>query len=274
MNWHIQSGVLERYARGEIDTPQAFSIEAHVPTCEKCSAELTTFVDAARLDRIWGAITTALVVPRPGTVERVLRRLSVSDHTARLLTATPSLQLSWFLAVGAVLSLAVAAAHVSDRGYLVFLVVAPLLPLAGVAAAYGPGIDPTYEIGVAAPMRGTRLLFVRAAAVLVCTVALGAGAALLLPELDWKVAAWLLPSFGLVTASLALGTFIHPLWAAGLVSGSWVAVTMAGARAAMGPLTARQVFGEIVQVVALVVMLLALVLLAARRDHLERGEHQ
>jgi hypothetical protein len=46
---------------------------------------------------------------------------------------------------------------------LAFLTVAPLLPLAGIAMAYGPGIDPTYEIGLAAPMRSLRLLL-RAAA--------------------------------------------------------------------------------------------------------------
>jgi hypothetical protein len=123
-------------------------------------------------------------------------------------------------------------------------------------------------------MKGARLLFVRATAVLIATVALGGTAALLLPELDWRVTAWLLPSIGLVTSSLALGTVIHPLWAAGSLSALWIAGSMAGAWAALGPITARRVFGEIVQLAILAVTLLSLLILAVRRDQLERGEHQ
>ena len=46
--------------------------------------------------------------------------------------------------------------------------------------AYGPGIDPTYEIGLAAPMRGLRLLL-RAAAVVRASAVLAAAASLALP---------------------------------------------------------------------------------------------
>lgn len=34
---------------------------------------------------------------------------------------------------------------------ILFLALAPLLPLAGVALSYGPAIDPTYEMAVVSP---------------------------------------------------------------------------------------------------------------------------
>jgi ABC-2 type transport system ATP-binding protein len=91
------------------------------------------------------------------------------------------------LAVAAALTFGVAAAHQSSRGLAFFLIVAPMLPLAGVAVAFGPGVDPTYEIGLASPMRSLRLLLVRAAAVLATTAPLAAAAGLLLPVVDWAV---------------------------------------------------------------------------------------
>jgi hypothetical protein len=38
---------------------------------------------------------------------------------------------------------------------LLFLVMAALLPVAGVAAAYGPGVDPAYDVGRASPCRAS-----------------------------------------------------------------------------------------------------------------------
>ena len=79
---------------------------------------------------------------------------------------------------------------------MAFLVLAALLPLAGVAAAYGPGIDPSYEIGVAAPMSSFHLILVRASTVLASTAALAALAALTLPRVGWTAAAWIVPMSG------------------------------------------------------------------------------
>lgn len=131
---------------------------------------------------------------RPGPMERTLVRLGIADHVARLLAATPSLRLSWFAALAVALGFAVSAAYTG--AVVVFLVVAPLVPLAGVAAAYGPGVDPTYEIGLASPMRSYRLLLIRALAVLTASMGLAGAAALALPTLNWSTAAWLLPSLG------------------------------------------------------------------------------
>lgn len=274
MSWHVQADALRSYATGTIDATHQFSVEAHLLSCATCRSTLASFADRAALDRTWEEIASETVAPALGRIERLLVRLGVSDHVARLVAATPSLRGSWLLALAGVLTLAAVVANGARGGYIFFLGIAPLLPLAGIAAAYGPGVDPTYEVGIAAPMRSFRLLLIRSVAVLVSTIALGTLAALLLPGFDWRAAAWLLPSLALATASLALSTLINPLKAAVAVAIAWVATVGAAAGVASGEVDARTVFGEQMQVAVLIVMVGAGVLLAARREEFERGEHQ
>ena len=49
----------------------------------------------------------------------------------------------------------------SDGGLGLFLLVAPLIPVAGVAAAYGPSSDPSYEAVLASPYPMVRLVLLR-----------------------------------------------------------------------------------------------------------------
>jgi hypothetical protein len=273
MSWHVQVDTLRSYATGVIDPVQLFSVEAHLHSCAPCRSTVAGFTDRSALERSWQVISAEIAAPEPSAIERSLLSLGISEGSARLLAATPSLRRSWFLAVGAVLALAVLVANSATNGYVFFLAVAPLLPLAGIAVAYGPGIDPTYEIGVAAPMPGFRLLLIRSVAVLVSTMGLGGIAAMFLPGLDWSVTAWLLPSLGLVTASLALSTIVHPLRAAASVAGAWVVAVGPAGWVGSGDVAARTLFGGVMQVAMLVVTLGAALVLAARRDEFERGEH-
>ena len=244
MSWHVPIDALRGYERGAVDPTQQLSIEAHLTSCVACRSDLAGLVDGEVLHRTWAAIAAETSVPTPGLIERVLVALGISDHSSRLVAATPSLRRSWLLAVGAVLAVAVLAANGARDGYLFFLAIAPLLPIAGIAAAYGPGIDPTYEIGIAAPMRSFRLLLIRATAVLASTIVLAGIAALFLPALDWRAAAWLLPSLALAVACLALATIVQPLWAASLVAVTWLAIVMGVGLAATSETTARAFFGE------------------------------
>lgn len=274
MSWHVEPAALRSYTDGSLTATQQFSIEAHLLSCADCRSTLSTFVDRAPLARTWEAIEAETVAPRPTAIERGLVRLGVRDHNARLLAATPSLQRSWLLAVGAVLALAVGVAHGAEGGYLLFLAMAPMLPLAGIAAAFGPGIDPTYEIGLAAPLRSFSLLLLRAAAVLVSTLSLGIVAALFLPDLNWAAVSWLLPSLGLVTSSLALSTFVAPLLSASAVAVLWVAAVGFAAWSAEGDVPLHAVFGEAMQVALLVVTLGGGLFLLARREEFERGKQR
>jgi len=266
--WHADGEVLAAYRDGRLDTAGRWSVEAHLTSCAACRLQARALVDPARLRRLRATLIEAVDVPRTGMVERLLVRLGVADHTARLLAATPALRGSWLLAVAATLAFAVLAAWAS-RGpdaTLGFLCIAPLLPLAGIAVAYGPGIDPTYEIGLAAPLRSFRLLLLRAATVLGTSTLLAAAASLALPRLGWGAAAWLLPSLGLTACSLALATTVEPLRAIGITAGAWVAalvVTVAP------PEPSSVLFAVAGQVAFATLALLAATVVLLRRGHFE-----
>lgn len=266
MSWHADDAILERYAAGALDDARAFSLEAHLLACERCRARTAPLAEHTRLETVWTGLQDLVDAPRPTPVERVLVRLGVREHVARLLAATPSLTVSWLAAVALCLAFGVVAAHASDRGLAVFLALAPLLPLAGVAAAYGPWLDPTYELGLAAPFRTFGLLLLRSSVVLLTTTALTGAAALALPQLDWRAAAWLLPALGLVLMSVALATWIPAAWAFGGVASCWIASVIIS-RAASGD--AYVTFEAPVQAAFAAAAAVAAVVLARRLEAFE-----
>ncbi len=223
--WHASPEDLRRYADGSADVATAASVEAHVVRCTTCAVALSPA--GQRLDAIWAGVVDRIDRPRRTLVERLLVALHVREADARLLAATPSLQASWLVALVAVLAVAVAVAGQSVVSPLVLL--APLLPVAGVAVAYGPQFDPAYEVSVAAPYPAMRLLLLRASAVLVTSCVLAGTAALLRPDAA-LAAAWLLPALGLTVTTLALSTWWDPVVAGTAVACGWVAVVSELAR--------------------------------------------
>jgi hypothetical protein len=267
MTWHIRSDLLARYASGDVDEAQAYSIEAHLPSCSRCREQIAPLVDGDVLARAWEGIEERLDAPRRGPVEAGLSRLGVPEHSARLLGATPALRLSWLMACALVLGFAAWAASSGGRGLVAFLVVAPLLPLAGVAAAYGPDVDPTYEIGLAAPVRSFRLLLIRAIAVLVTTTAMAAVASVALPGMHPSAAVWLLPSLGLTLASLALTTLMRAAVACGSLAVMWLLAVWLGWGLEREPLL---VFGWGGQLTCALVAAVAALVLVRTADSFER----
>ena len=180
---------------------------------------------------------------------------------------TPSLRLSWLVAIALVLGAAVLAAHArGPEGVMAFLIVAPLLPLAGVATAYGPFFDPAHELTLAAPLSSLRLLVLRALAVAAVSALVALAGALALPGLDWTVAAWLLPSLGLTLAGLGLATSLGPVPSGALVAATWIFVVLGAWRASGDPLSA---FGAAGQVMCLCAALAGLAVVLSRRDTFE-----
>jgi hypothetical protein len=270
--WHADPELLAAYDDQRLDAAARWSVEAHVTRCAACRLQARALVDPARLERVRAGLIDAVDVPRTGVAERLLVRLGVPDHVARLLAATPALRGSWLLAVAVALAFAVLAAwtHPGPDANLAFLCVAPLLPLAGIAVAYGPGVDPTYEIGLAAPLRSFRLLLLRAAAVLGTATLLAAAASLALPQLGPGAAGWLLPSLGLTMCSLALAATVEPLRAIGITAGAWIlAVTVTVAP----PAPSSVLFAVAGQAAfaALALLAGAVLLLRRRRFESDRG---
>jgi hypothetical protein len=223
--WHLDPAAIRRYAQGAAPPHLAASAEAHLMKCAACRGAISPQLDARRVESIWREVVDRVDAPRRSGPERLLARLGVGEATARLVAATPTLRGPWLLAVAGVLALAAWAAQVDERYLRMFLVVAPLGPLAGVAVAFSGGVDRTREIGLATPYSGLRLLLIRTAAVLAVTVPIVAAAGLALPGSSWLAAAWLLPTAGLTSAALALTARLTPVVAVGVVAAAWVLVT-------------------------------------------------
>ncbi|MGW7127247.1 anti-sigma factor family protein [Streptomyces bobili] len=221
MTWHVAEEDLRAYVRGELTAPLLWSADTHLAGCAECRSRLAGATDPIALDEAWERLDAELDAPRPSLAERLLMRLGVADHTARLLTATPVLRRSWLLAVLSLLVMTVLAVHLVDRPAL-FLALAPLLPLGGVALSYGPALDPSYEMAVVAPMHGFRLLMIRTVAVLTAGLAFNGLATLALPEYGLLALTWLLPALALTATALALTPRLGPVLAPGLVGGAWV----------------------------------------------------
>ncbi|MDL5202417.1 zf-HC2 domain-containing protein [Streptomyces sp. ALI-76-A] len=272
MTWHVSEEDLRAYARGELAPPVLWSADAHVTACARCRAALAEAADPVALDAGWERLDAELDAPRPGPSERLLVRIGVPDHIARLLAATPVLRGSWLGAVAAVLIMTVCvsnAVRTSDTPTL-FLALAPLLPLAGVALSYGPALDPTYEMAVVAPLDGFRLLMIRTVAVLAVALGLNGLATLALPGYGLRALAWLLPALALTSTGLALAPRLGPVQAPSLVGGAWITLLLVARVAGAGGEGALVPFTALGQAVAAAVAVLAAGLLVAGRDRFDR----
>ncbi|WP_327008317.1 zf-HC2 domain-containing protein [Dactylosporangium sp. NBC_01737] len=226
--WHLQDCDLHAYAGGELGGPLLWSVEAHLAACAPCRDRLHGCVsrtDPRLVEDGWARVDAALDAPVPGPVERLLLLLGVPDHTARLLAATPALRLSWLVAVAVTLATTAAIARFADP--IVFLAAAPLLPLAGVAASFGPGIDPTYEMALVAPMQSFRLLLLRCVAVVSANTVLCGLASLAMPHVGFGAAGWFLPSLALTVLTLLLAPRFGTVAAACAVGAGWACLVVA-----------------------------------------------
>ena len=100
---------------------------------------------------------------RPGPAERLAGRLLRSPGLARALVTTPSLLLGWVIATAMVLVAGVVATLGTGTPFVALL--APAVAAAGIAYAYGPGIDPAWELSQSMAVSDRMVLLVRALAV-------------------------------------------------------------------------------------------------------------
>jgi hypothetical protein len=227
MSWHVDTDAFAAYRANEMSPAMAASLEAHVVACSDCRTLLSTQVDAARSAASWSAIADRIDEPHRNVAEQVLTRIGLREHVARLVVTTPAFGVAWFSAVVVVTAMAVAAAsdHTvvrGDRGSFAFLVLAPLLPVVGVAFAFIPSSDPAFELTAAAPISAFELLLVRSAAVLVTSSAISIAAGLALPVTAATTVVWLLPALGLTLATLAFARWVPIAFAASGLSALWL----------------------------------------------------
>jgi hypothetical protein len=222
--WHVDTDSLQRWVDGLAGPVVGVSVEQHVQHCPTCQAEVARQVPAAPLRQVWDSVLAEVEVPRTGRVERLLTRLGVNGSDALILSSAMALRLEWLAGVIVVLSFAVVATLLGPvGGVALFLGLAPLVPVAGVAAAYGPAVDALYELESAAPYSMVRLVLLRTATVLTTCTPITVGAGLLLPASPMVAVEWLLPAAGFVAVVLAASIWVEPLVAAGAVAVGWLA---------------------------------------------------
>jgi hypothetical protein len=269
-DWHAPPDLLARFAYdpSAVDDMTAASVEAHLVVCADCRTKMTAAVSPAVVTASWDAIADRIDQPRPALLERVLGRIGVGNGLGRLLAATPALQGAGLLAICVLAAGAVALSRTTDAEGP-FLVLAPLVPLAAVAASFAPVADPAGEAGVATPMHGAGLVVRRAVAVVGVTFGVLGAAALALPDLGPAAAAWVLPALALALGSLALGTWLRVEVAVGVLAGAWLSGVwslwwLAGRDIPLADSAAFSVTGQMTAFAAAVA---AATIVATRRDH-------
>jgi hypothetical protein len=221
--WHIESGIMRRWVDGTASPLVSLSVEQHLQRCGDCRAEFATFTPTGEHEAIWDKVLAELEVGPVSRREQLLCRLGVRPADAQLILGALSLHAAWLCGVLAVLAFSVVAAMLgTSSGVPLFLMAAPLVPVIGVAAAYGPNVDPSYELGLAAPYSMTRLVLLRTAAVVATSVPVVVAAGLLLPTSAVVAIAWLLPALGFVILVLIAGNWFGPEIAAAVIAVAWI----------------------------------------------------
>lgn len=225
--WHPGEDLLQAYVDGGLPGLSAGSVEAHLLACGTCRAQVGAGVQPDRLTRVRLELDDRLdLLQRPWS-ERLLIRCGLLEADARALLAAPSLRWAWWLAVAAAAVLGLLVAGDTRDPDAVFLVLAPVVPLAATAAAYAPALDPAFGLVAATPYRTIRLLLARSLAVGATAMVGVAAAALALPARDLTAVVWLLPALALTLLVLAAAPRVGTGMAAGTVGVGWL-VLVAG----------------------------------------------
>jgi hypothetical protein len=188
------------------------------------------------LDRVWLGVAAQVWRRQPAWPERQAGRLLRSPGLARALVTTPSLLLGWVIASVVVLLVGALATLGTGTPYVPLL--APAVAAAGIAYAYGPGIDPAWELSQSMAVGDRMVLLVRALAVFALNALLGLAASAASGVAAALTFGWLLPMTAACAVALAAATLSRSAnvgVAAGLAA--WAIAVLAG-RAVTGQFTA------------------------------------
>jgi hypothetical protein len=187
------------------------------------------------LDRVWLGVAAQVWRRQPGPVERMAARLLRSPGLARALVITPSLLVGWVIATAVVLLLGVGMTLSTGTPWVALF--APAVAAAGIAYAYGPGVDPAWELSQSLAVSDRMVLLVRALAVFGLNAVLGLAASAASGAAAAVTFDWLVPMTAVCALALAVATVTRSPnvgVAAGLAG--WVIAVLAGL-AAGGQLT-------------------------------------
>lgn len=218
--------------------------------------------------RVWAEVAGEIWSPPTGAGERGLAWLLGSPAFARVIVTTPSLVVSWLLASVVVLGVGVVVTAQTGEPWIALL--APVLAGVGIAFAYGPGVDPAWELSRSMAISERTVLLSRVVAVFAVNALLGllgsfvVGDALTL-TLHWLVPMAMLSALGLAAAS-ASGS--APIGAAAVVLG-WALIVLGGS-VSLGGMAAVQDARLMPIYSALAVVLASVALALSNRKVIER----
>ena len=188
------------------------------------------------LGRVWNGVAAEVWRRHPGRLERTAARLLRSPGLARALLTTPSLLLPWLIStvvvfgVGALVSL--------GPGQSLVWLVAPAVTAVGIAFAYGPGIDPAWELSSSCAVPDRMVLLTRVAAVFAVNAVLGLLASAASGAAAALTFGWLLPMTAVCALALAVAVAARSaVVGAGAGVAAW-AITVLASDTASGQLTA------------------------------------
>lgn len=254
---HASTRMIDGYARGDADlaADEVWALEAHLEACRGCRDRLSAAVAtrapavAALVGTVWSGLE-----PQLAATARMPRRRHRSARLSSWLTPTMVPWLAMVLSV-TVLALLLDLAGTgtgtgtgtgfvsgfgsgsdsgSDSGsgsgsgdVSLVLLLAPVLPVLGVAASWSRALDPAYELTASVPGAGLPLVLRRTAAVLAVVVPalLVAGWVTGVPGVT--AAQWLLPCLAFTSTTLALGGVVGVTRAAASLVAVWAAVVVA-----------------------------------------------
>jgi hypothetical protein len=204
---------------------------ASAPPAPPAPENVTTDVD---LHKVWTRVTAELWRRHPGWLERTAGRLLRSPGLARALLTTPSLLMPWLIASAVVLGVGAVATTGTDQPLVGLL--APALAGAGIAYAYGPGVDPAWELSASMAISNRMVLLVRVLGVFGIDALLGLAASAASGTASGITFGWLVPMTAVSAFALAVATVTRSAnvgVAAGLAG--W-AITVLSAQATGGQL--------------------------------------
>ena len=184
------------------------------------------------LDRVWIGVAAQVWRRRPGPLEQLAGRLLRSPGLARALVTTPSLLVGWVIASAVVLAAGAAATLSTGTPYVALF--APAVAGAGIAYAYGPGIDPAWELSQSMAVSDRMVLLVRALAVFALNAVLGLAASAASGAAAAVTFGWLIPMTAVCALALAAATVSRsPVVGVATGLAGW-AITVLAAQAAGG----------------------------------------
>jgi hypothetical protein len=182
------------------------------------------------LDRVWLGVAAQVWRRQPGPGERMAGRLLRSPGLARALVTTPSLLIGWVIATVVILLAGVGITLGTGTPWVALL--AP-----GVYA-YGPGIDPAWELSQSMAVSDRMVLLVRALAVFGLNAVLGLAASAASGAAAAVTFGWLVPMTAVCALALAAATVTRsPNVGVAAGSAGWV-IALLAVHAAEGRFTA------------------------------------